>query len=218
MPQVCVAGLLAMLLLPVVSDSAWAQGGTEPDTAVSTNMPSVPTERNVIQEATMSYGSGMRNVKKAHKLQTKAAEASGEDKAQLEEKSHQLLEKAAGDFSNAIRNNPKLHKAYVALGDTLVELDQSQDAVGVYSKAIEMEPTDWDTVLSRGQAQVSLDDIGGAVGSYQQLQPGDGTKASELLGSIKGWVEYQQANPGKIPPEAVQEVATWVGAQEGASS
>lgn len=175
----------------------------------------IPSEANVIQQATMSYGAGQRALKRSAKLKQKAEAANGTEREKLQLKAHEQLETAAGAFSQAIRNNPKMHKAYVALGDTLVELDQFQDAVGVYSQAIEMEPADWQTVLSRGQAMVATNNMQGAVNSYQQLQNGEDAKAAELLGTIKGWVEYQQANPSDIPADAVQQVETWVGQQGG---
>jgi tetratricopeptide (TPR) repeat protein len=210
------AGLVAALVLTVWVGLATAQ--ELPAGAADESVVNIPGEANVIQQATMSYGAGQRALKKSAKLNEKAEAASGTDREKLHLKAHEQLEKAAGEFSKAIRNNPKMHKAYVALGDTLVELDQFQDAVGVYSQAIEMEPADWQTVLSRGQAMVATNNMQGAVNSYQQLQSGDNTKAAELLGTIKGWVEYQQANPSDIPAEAVQQVETWVGQQESASS
>ena len=210
------AGLVAVLVLTVWVGSATAQ--ELPAGAADESVMNIPGEDNVIQQATMSYGAGQRALKKSAKFSEKAEAASGTDREKFLQKAHEQLEKAAGEFSQAIRNNPKMHKAYVALGDTLFELDQFQDAVGVYSQAIEMEPADWQTVLSRGQAMVATNNMQGAVNSYQQLQSGDNTKAAELLGTIKGWVEYQQANPSDIPAEAVQQVETWVGQQESASS
>jgi tetratricopeptide (TPR) repeat protein len=210
------AGLVAALVLTVWVGLATAQ--ELPAGAADESVVNIPGEANVIQQATMSYGAGQRALKKSAKLNEKAEAASGTDREKLHLKAHEQLEKAAGEFSKAILNNPNMHKAYVALGDTLVELDQFQDAVGVYSQAIEMEPADWQTVLSRGQAMVATNNMQGAVNSYQQLQSGDNTKAAELLGTIKGWVEYQQANPSDIPAEAVQQVETWVGQQESASS
>ncbi len=211
------AGLVAVLLLTVWVGPAMAQ---ELPTGAADEpvMETIPGEANVIQQATMSYGAGQRALKKSAKFSEKAEAASGTDREKFLQKAHEQLERAAGEFSQAIRNNPKMHKAYVALGDTLVELDQFQDAVGVYSQAIEMEPADWQTVLSRGQAMVATNNMQGAVNSYQQLQSGDNTKAAELLRTIKGWVEYHQANPSEIPAEAVQQVETWVGQQESASS
>lgn len=210
-------GLVAVLALTHWAATAMAQESRDTG-AEEPSMASIPGDANVIQQATMSYGAGQRALKKSAKLSEKSEAASGTDREKFQLKAHEQLEKAAAEFSQAIRNNPKMHKAYVALGDTLVELDQFQDAVGVYSQAIEMEPADWQTVLSRGQAMVASNNMQGAVNSYQQLQKSDTAKAAELLGTIKGWVEYQQANPSDIPAEAVQQVESWVGQQEGAAS
>jgi len=208
------AGMVVVLALTGWAGTAMAQ--EPPATAADEpSMASIPGETNVIQQATMSYGAGQRALKKSAKYTDKAEAASGTEREKLQQKAHEQLEKAAGEFSQAIRNNPGMHKAYVALGDTLVDLDQFPDAVGVYSQAIEMEPEDWQTVLSRGQAMVASNNLQGAVNSYQELQNSDNDKAAELLGTIRGWVEYQQANPSDIPAEAVQQVETWVGQQGG---
>ncbi|MEJ2085508.1 MAG: hypothetical protein P8Y44_07500 [Acidobacteriota bacterium] len=182
------------------------------------SMVDIPSEANSIQQATMSYGSGQRALKKHAKLTEKADAASGTDREKFQSKAREQLEKAVQDFATAINFNPKLHKAYVALGDTLVMLDQYQDAVGVYSQAIELEPADWGTVLSRGRAMVAVNNIQGAVDSYQVLRNGDVSKADELLATIKGWVEDKQANPGQIPADAIKQVEDWVVQQEGSAS
>lgn len=206
-------GLTTLLVLAIASGPIVAQ--ELPAQASDEFTQEIPSEANVIQQATMSYGAGQRALKKSAKLTEKAEAASGTDREKLQLKAHEQLQKAVQSFADAVRNNPKMHKAYVALGDTLVQLDQFQDAVGVYSQAIELEPADWETVLSRGRAMVSLNNMQGAVNTYQQLQNGDATKAAEMLTSIKGWVDYQKANPTDIPADAVQQVEDWVGQQEG---
>ena len=207
------AGLTALLVLAIWSGPIVAQ--ELPSLASDEFTQEIPSEANVIQQATMSYGAGQRSLKKSAKLAEKAEAASGTEREKLQLKSHEQLQSAAQSFADAIRNNPKMHKAYVALGDTLVRLDQFQDAVGIYSQAIELEPADWETVLSRGRAMVSLNNLQGAVNTYQQLQNGDASKAAEMLTSIKGWGEYQKANSTDIPADAVQQVEDWVGQQEG---
>lgn len=205
-----------LMLITVVSwaTPVWAQE-LPTGAADEPTMLDIPSEGNRIQQATMAYGAGQRALKKHAKLTGKAEEASGTEREKFLSKAQGQLETAAQEFANAINLNPELHKAYVALGDTLVMLDQPQDAVGVYSQAIEMEPADWKTVLSRGQAMVATNNIQGAVDSYQVLRNGDDAKADELLATIKGWVEEHQADPGDIPADAIQQVESWVAQQEG---
>jgi len=209
-------GALAALLMASWGTPAVAQ--ELPAGAADEATVEIPSEANSIQQATMSYGAGQRALKKHTKLTGKADAASGTDREKFQSKAREQLEKAVQEFANAITLNPKLHKAYVALGDTLVMLDQYQDAVGVYSQAIELEPADWGTVLSRGRAMVAVNNIQGAVDSYQVLRNGDVAKADELLATIKGWVEDKQANPGQIPADAIKQVEDWVVQQEGSTS
>jgi hypothetical protein len=106
--------LLVVLLLPL-----GAQGAAAQEDDVTGGMPQEePSEyetlfeqtggQNVIQEANMAYGAGVRSVKKAHKLQAKAAGLEGEDRAKLEERAIESLESAVASFSEAIGKNPKL--------------------------------------------------------------------------------------------------------------
>lgn len=215
------ASLQAAWVLALVVSAGWVRVAVAqelPAGAADEATVEIPSEANNIQQATMSYGAGQRALKKHAKLTEKADAANGTDREKLESKAREQLESAVQNFANAISLNPKLHKAYVALGDTLVMLDQNQDAVGVYSQAIELEPSDWATVLSRGRAMVAVNNIQGAVDSYQVLRNGDVSKADELLATIKGWVEDKQANPGQIPPDAIKQVESWIVQQEGSTS
>lgn len=216
--------LLVVLLLPL-----GAQGAAAQEDDVTGGMPQEePSEyetlfeqtggQNVIQEANMAYGAGVRSVKKAHKLQAKAAGLEGEDRAKLEERAIESLESAVASFSEAIGKNPKLYKAYIDLAEVLSEQERFADSVSVYSQALEMKPQDWAAILGRGEAFVGLGDLRDAVVAYQQLLSGDPERAKQLLGSIKGWVDYQKANPGAFGEDDIEEVVRWVAEQERTSS
>lgn len=214
--------LLALLLLPLVAQSAVAQeerGGTPTEEPSSYDTLFEQTAgQNIIQEANMAYGAGERSVKKADKLKKKAAGLEGEERAKLEERAAESLESAVASFSEAIAKNPKLHKAYVALAEVLLEQERFADSISVYTQALEMKPQDWSAIYGRAEAFVGLDDLRNAVAAYQQLRSGDPQRAQELLGSIKGWLEYQRANPGEFGEDALEEVARWVEEQERSSS
>jgi tetratricopeptide (TPR) repeat protein len=104
------------------------------------------------------------------------------------------------------------------LAEVISEQERFADSVSVYSQALEMKPQDWAAILGRGEAFVGLGDLRDAVVAYQQLLSGDPERAKQLLGSIKGWVDYQKANPGAFGEDDIEEVVRWVAEQERTSS
>jgi len=196
--------LLLLALLPAV---AGAEGGAPAPTG---GVPSM-VQQSPEQEAIQHYNRGVALRDKAWSLEKKAAGATAEERAKLEEKAGKLFAKAAREYTTATARNPRLHQAWSDLGYTLRRTGDYDGALGAYNHALALAPDYLEAVEYRGEAYLGLDRVDDAKQAYLKLFAADRAKADKLLAAMNGWVERRRAEPGAVDSTTVDAVATWVG-------
>jgi len=176
----------------------------------------VPAPRRTPEEVAIDlYNAGLKARDKAIDLLKEAAQAGSEkERSKLEGKAQKEFGKAISQFRSATEMNPKFHEAYSDLGFVLRKTADYAGALEAYDRAISLAPTYSPAIEYRAEAYLGLDRVEDAKLAYMALFPGDRGRADELLKAMKGWVEKRQAEPGTLPPDAVQEFAHWVAQRE----
>jgi tetratricopeptide (TPR) repeat protein len=166
---------------------------------------------NVAQSSRFSYAAGVRELEKARKLTDKAASTSDAAKrAKLEENVKTAYEKAISSLTDAIQTDPQMLEAYAPLGRAYYETGDMQKAAGVHGAALRLDPGDTENQEARAEAMLGLDLIREAALAYESLRASDKKLASQLLDRMKQYVATRRADPGPVPPEAVEALASLI--------
>lgn len=166
---------------------------------------------NVAQAARFTYAAGVRELEKARKLTQKAAKADDPGKrAKLEENVKTAYEKAITNLTEAIRTDPQMFEAYAPLGRAYYETGDMKQAAGVHSAALRLDPGDSENQEARAEAMLGLDLIREAALAYESLRANDKKLANQLLDRMKEYVASRRADPGPVPPEAIEALASLI--------
>ncbi|PYQ10049.1 MAG: hypothetical protein DMH00_11980 [Acidobacteria bacterium] len=207
---------MGILTLPAI---VVASGGSSmpPPTLPSTpsNSAPQPPHKSPAEEAAELYNSGIQHRDKALALQKEAAAAPAEkDRSKLEKKAGKEFEKAISDYRRATQLNDKFHQAFSDLGFCMRKTGDYNGALEAYNRALSLAPAYAPAIEYRAGAYLGLDQVEDAKKAYLELFPSDRSRADELLGAMKGWVQKRQGDAGKMTPEMVQAFGTWVQERE----
>lgn len=166
---------------------------------------------NVAQSARFSYAAGVRELEKARKLTDKAARTDDPGKrGKLEENVKTAYEKAISNLTEAIQTDPAMFEAYAPLGRAYYETGDMKMAAGVHGAALRLNPGDSENQEARAEAMLGLDLIREAALAYESLRSSDKKLANQLLDRMKQYVEARRADPGPVPPEAIEALASLI--------
>jgi len=184
--------------------------------------PSDPLEQsssgNVVQQAKMAYGQGMRELERAAKLSLKAEkEASPDKSAKLLKKAAGARENAIQQFMQALRMEPELIEAYEALGQTFRSLGKYQEALEIQAIALRRDPENMEIFQGWAASLMALNMLGNATTSYSAYVEAGSPRAEILMGEMKKWLAAKQADPGELDPQHIEKMAQWM-AQQGQDS
>ncbi len=203
------SAIASVALIAVLAVLALVPTPAAADRGAPVAAPSAP-QQTPEQQAADLYNRALAMQDKAWSLEEKAAGASGEEKAKLEEKAEKLYVRASRDFRSATSLNPKLHQAWSGLGYTLRKTGSYEEALAAYARALELEPNYAEAIEYRGEAYLGLNRVEDAKAAYMQLFASDRPRADKLLAAMKDWIARRRAEPGGVAPETVDSVAAWV--------
>ncbi len=170
---------------------------------------------NVAQQAQMAYGAGVRELKRAAKLEAKLAELDGEKAEKTRGKIAAAYDSAAESFQSAIRSNPKLIDAYVGLDEALRLGGKPQQAIQVSARGLQLAPDNDQLFGGWAAAVLALDMLGDATQAYATLKQTNPARAAVLMGLMKAYHSEKTADPGSLDPAAVTQLGAWIAAQGG---
>ncbi|MGB3563822.1 MAG: hypothetical protein WBH85_18870 [Thermoanaerobaculia bacterium] len=166
---------------------------------------------NVAQAGNMHYHSGMRQLKRAEKLEVKVDESEpGEKREKAEAKVQKAYEEAIEEFKQAIGYVPDMMEAYVGLGTALRRIGMNADALKVHAAALGRVPQDLDNFEGWADSLVALNMLGDATTAYTSLAQSQPAQAAILMDAMKKWLVEKQADPGDLNPADVDRLAGWI--------
>ena len=133
MKKITTVAVLAALAALSINHEVRASGGS------SAPRPTAP-QMTPEQKAVESYNRGLRYRNKAWKLEEKAGEVTGKEKAKLESKLNEQFKKAARSFEQAIEGQPKFYEAHGSLGYALRRQGEYAAALEAYDRALSLNP------------------------------------------------------------------------------
>ncbi len=161
------------------------------------------------QKAVEGYNRGLRYRDKAWKLEKKAGDATGREKAKLESKVDGYFKKAARSFELALESMPDFYEAYGSLGYALRRQGEYAAALESYNRALSINPNYPEAIEYRAEAYLGLNRPQDAQSEYSRLLILSPEHAGELLEAINTWVEDRQANNQGLDPDVLTGVASW---------
>jgi tetratricopeptide (TPR) repeat protein len=170
---------------------------------------------NVAQTANTHYHSGTRQLKRAEKLEAKAAETEpGEKRDKAEAKVQKAYEAAIDEFKEAIGYEPEMLEAYAGLGTALRRIGRSEEALQVHSAALGKSPQNLDNFEGWADSLLALNMLGDATTAYSTMLQSSPDQAAILMRAMKSWLAEKQADPGNLKPADVDRMADWIEQKE----
>lgn len=196
---------ISVFVLAVTAPAVWANGGG------SMSMPEVRSREQTPEEkAKELYNSGVRELKKADKYQTSAAEltdARKKDKALHE--AQEYYTNALAKFKQALQNDPRMPEGWNYVGYTSRKLGNYDVALSAYSQALTLKPGYPDALEYRGEAFLGLNRVSDAQQAYLDLFAGKRALADKLLAAMKSWLEAQRGS-STADANTVSELDKWI--------
>ncbi len=207
---------LAVILMLGIAGAGSAQ---EPDFSHPTDEPSSSATLmdrsdlgNTVSQSRMAHAAGMRDLKRAEKLEKKLASADDAKRAEIEARIQAARESAVENFTNAIRTTPGLLEAYGGLGRALGSLGRHQESLQVYAVALQKDPSDNDNFRGWAEELLELDLLGNATQAYGHFQSANPEQAEILLAVIRDWLDRRRQDPGELAAEDIEKMADWLAA------
>ena len=197
--------VLSVCVLINATPVAWAAGGAP--MAMPQAAPRVQTPAD---QAKSAYNDGIRDVHKADKYQTSAAERTDpkkKDKDLREAQEHYGA--ALTKFMQAAKLDPNMHEAWNYVGYTNRKLGNYDIALQAYERALTLHPGYPEALEYRGEAFLGLNRVADAQQAYLDLFASNRALADKLLAAMKGWVATQRTATG-TDPTAVDAFDKWV--------
>lgn len=187
------AALAVILVAPVlVPEVALAAGGSSAP-APSTSIP--PQQQSPAEMADEHYNRGLKLRDRAWKLEEKAASATGAELEKLETKIGKAYRNAAEEQSEAVKLEPRHHRAYSSLGYALRKLGDYEASLTAYDRALALAPSYAEAVEYRAEAYLHLGRLDEAKEAYMLLFSRDRDRADELMKAMKEWVDENGDSP-----------------------
>ncbi len=207
--------LVAIGACAALPDSAaQANGGG----AMPSSAPQAPERRDITpqEQATASYNSGVKQIRKADEYQQDAERAgSPEKRDKALKKASAAYEKALEYFQDATTLDPSLYQAWNYTGYAQRHLGHYDNALTAYAQALRLKPGFTDAIEYRGEAYLGLNRLDDARQAYMELFSASRKHADQLLSAMQKFVDARRAAPSGVEPQALDEFARWV--QERAS-
>jgi tetratricopeptide (TPR) repeat protein len=198
--------LLSACALVATAPTVWANGGG----AMATPDIRPSREETPEEKAKDFYNAGVRDVKKADKYQTSAAEQT--DARKKEKALHEAQEyytNALAKFKQAAQNDQRMPEAWNYIGYTSRKLGNYDIALQAYGQALTLRPGYPDALEYRGEAFLGLNKVSDAQQAYLDLFAGNRALADKLLAAMKSWLETQRAS-STADATAVSELDKWI--------
>ena len=202
MKKVTVVAVLATLAVISIQHELCASGNSSAPQPVAPQM-------SPEQQAVADYNQGLRYRDKAWKLEEKAGDATGADKAKLDSKVNAQFKKAVRAFESAVRAQPDFYEAHGSLGYALRRQGEYAEALEAYNRALGINPNYPEAIEYRAEAYLGLNRPQEAQTEYPRLLVLSPQHAGELLEAINSWVEDRQANSEGLDPDVLTGVASW---------
>jgi tetratricopeptide (TPR) repeat protein len=198
--------VLSALVLIAGLPTAWPSGGG------SMSMPSMdmPREQTPEEKAKILYNKGIKDVRKADKFQTSAAQLtdpSKKDRALRD--AHNSYSDALGKFQEAVQNDSDLYEAWNYVGYTNRKLGNYDAALTAYERALALHPGYPEALEYRGEAYLGLSRVSDAQQAYLDLFAGNRQLADKLLTAMKEWLETQR-NASGADATTVSDFDKWI--------
>lgn len=195
--------LLSACMLIAAAPAAWSNGGS------ALNVPE-NKEQSWQDQAKSLYNDGVRDVKKADKYWTSAAEQTdARKKAHALDEAKEYYSSALARFKLAVQTDPKLAEAWNYAGYTNRKLGNYDAALPAYEQALKLKPGFPDALEYRGEAFLGLNRVADAKQAYLDLFAGNRELANKLLAAMKGWIETQKTSSA-ADSTAVADLDKWV--------
>jgi tetratricopeptide (TPR) repeat protein len=166
---------------------------------------------NVVQSAATHYHAGTRQLKRAEKLEVKAAETEpGQKREKAEAKVQEAYADAIKEFQEAIGYEPEMLEAYAGLGTALRRIGSNADALKVHAAALAKSPQDLENFEGWAESLLALNMLGDATTTYMRLVESSPGQAAILMQAMKNWLAVKQTDPGDLSPSDVDRLATWI--------
>jgi tetratricopeptide (TPR) repeat protein len=173
-------------------------------------MPSQRQQTGPETQAKELYNDGIRDARKADRLQTSAQELTDARKQERTLKEAQeLYASALGRFQQAVQLNPRMYEAWNYVGYTNRKLGHYDVALSAYERTLTLQPGYSEAIEYRGEAYLALNRIADAQQAYLDLFAANRGLAAKLLMAMKTWIDTQRATPGS-DPAVVSEFGKWV--------
>ncbi|HKQ63168.1 MAG TPA: tetratricopeptide repeat protein [Candidatus Polarisedimenticolaceae bacterium] len=195
--------VVSTLFLTLTAGRLQASGGSPAPTPTPARTPQ--------DEAAQIYNAGLSEQDQARQLEKKIAKAeTPEQKAKLQKRHDEALERSQQLFIQATRRDPTLHQAWSGLGYTLRKQGQYEAALDAYGKALALQPNYMEAIEYRGEAYLGLNRLDDAKSAYVTLLAKDRKNAGELLAAMKEWVDLRKADPQGVDAKTIDDFAGWV--------
>jgi tetratricopeptide (TPR) repeat protein len=161
-------------------------------------------------QAKGAYNDGIRDVHKADKYQTSAAERS--DPKKKDKDLHEAQEHYASaltKFMQAVKLDANMHEAWNYVGYTNRKLGNYDIALQAYERALTLHPGYPEALEYRGEAFLGLNRVTDAQQAYLDLFAANRALADKLLTAMKGWVSTQRTATG-TDASAIDAFDKWV--------
>ena len=199
--------VLTALLAAGTATATWS--ASSGPSSMPSSMPSMPEREMTPEEkGKIAYNSGVRAANKGDKYAThadKASDARKKEKAAKE--ASEQYSNARAKFEQAVELAPSMPEAWNMLGYTHRKLGDYDAALTAYDKALSLKPAFSEAIEYRGEAYMRMKRFDDAKQAYLDLFSGNRKLADKLLGSMKTWVDTQQAGGDA---GGVEDFAKWV--------
>lgn len=200
--------VLSACMLIAALPPVWANGGGP----MSVPQISEPRSQSPEEQARHAYNDGVRDVRKADRLQESAsqlADARKKDKSLHEAQDHYAA--ALSRFMQAAKLAPNMHEAWNYVGYANRKLGNYDVALAAYERALTLHPGYPEALEYRGEAFLALNRIADAQQAYLDLFAADRGLADKLLAAMKGWVDAQHsAASAGTDAATVEAMEKWV--------
>ena len=162
------------------------------------------------EEAQQLYDDGVSYRDKATKLEAEAAaETDLKKREKLEGKAKDKHLSSIKKFQKATEKNPAFFQAWGGLGYAYRKTGDHTAALAAYDKSLALQPNYTPAIEYRAEAYLGLGRLGEVKAAYLTLFNADRPRADELAAAIETWLAARKADAAGVPPEALEEFASW---------
>jgi tetratricopeptide (TPR) repeat protein len=168
--------------------------------AATSSAPGVPMTPEMMSAD--AFNSGLKHLNNGDKAAV--AKKPDQKKAAVE------YAKALKDFQNAVKLDPKNHRAFNGMGYAYRKAGDYAKALENYDAALALSPNFPDAIEYRAEAYLGLNKPEDAKQAYLSLFASSRTHADTLLKAMKAWADQRHADPAGIDPGALAAFEGWL--------